>query len=104
MFTPASARARARRAMPARLVVHLGEDRLALDVDVPALLEHRPGRLVVGGGHDHVAAVAHAPAADRPQVDAARGERFGQAGHRAGLVLQLDDELLGHRSLRGIRA
>ena len=81
---------------PARPVVDLGEDRLALDVGVAALVEDGLGRLVVGGRHDHVAAVAHAPAADRAKVDAARRERLGERRHRTRLVLQLDDELLGH--------
>ena len=36
------------------------------------------------------------------EVDASRRERLGQARHGPGLVLQLDDELLGHRSLRGL--
>ena len=85
---------------PARPVVDLGQDRLALDVRVAALVEDGRGGLVVGGRHDHVAAVAHAPAADRPEVDAALGERLGQGRHRAGFVLQLDDELLGHACLR----
>ena len=48
-----------------------------------------------------MAGVAHAAAADRAQVDAARGERLGEGRHRAGLVLQLDDELVGHGTLRG---
>ena len=38
--------------------------------------------------------------ADGPQVDPPGGERLGQVGHGAGLVLQLDDELVGHRSLQ----
>ena len=55
------------------------------------------GRVVVGRRHDHVAAVADAAAADRPEVDAARRERLGEGRHGARLVLQLDDELVGHR-------
>ena len=96
MLTPASARARDSRAMPPGRSSTSVEDRFALDVGVAAVVEDRLGRLVVGGRHDHVAAVAHAPAADRAQVDAARRERLGEARHRAGLVLELDDELVGH--------
>ena len=81
---------------PARPVVDLGEDRFALDVDVAALVEDGLRRLVVGGRHDHVAAVADAPAADRAKVDAARRDRLGQRRHGPRFVLQLDDELLGH--------
>ena len=55
----------------ARLVVDLGDDRLALDVAVAALVEHPAGRVVVRRGHDDVAAVADAAAADRPEVDSA---------------------------------
>ena len=43
-----------------------------------------------------MARVADAPAADRPQVHAARRQRLGEGRHRAGLVLQLDHELVGH--------
>jgi hypothetical protein len=82
-------------------VIHLGEDGLALDVGVAVVVENRLGRLVVRGRHDHVAAVAHAAAADRAEVDAARGQRLGQGRHGSGLVFQLDDELLGHGILRG---
>ena len=39
-------------------------------------------------------------ATDRAQVHAAGRERLREGGHRAGLVLQLDDELLGHDCLR----
>ena len=31
-----------------------------------------------------------------PQVDAVGGERFGEHRHRAGLVVELDHELIGH--------
>src|SRR5512140_1829195 len=37
----------------ARSIVHLGQDRLALDIGVAAVVEDRLRRLVVGRGHDH---------------------------------------------------
>ena len=81
-------------------VVDLGQDRFALDVGVATLVEDGLGGLVIGGRHDHVAAVAHAPATDGAQVDPASRQRLGEGRHRAGLVLQLDDELSGHACLR----
>src|SRR6185369_16415582 len=85
------------------LVVDLGDDRLALDVRVAAFVEDLLRRLVVGRGHDHVAAVAEPAAADGAQVDAARGELLREVRHRARVVLQLDHELVGHRLLLGRR-
>jgi len=43
-----------------------------------------------------VAKLADAATADRAQVDAAGGERLRERRQGAGLVGQLDDELLGH--------
>ena len=80
-------------------VVHLRQDRLALVVRVAALVEDCLRRLVVGGRHDHVADVAESPAADRPEVHAACREGLGEDRHRAGFVLELDDELVGHGRL-----
>ena len=84
----------------ARPVVHLGQERLALEEGPAAVLEDLAGAVVVGRGHDEVADLAQAAAADRAQVDAGRRHRFGEPGHLAGLVGDLDDELPGHRGLR----
>ena len=104
MLTPASASSRAIARHAARPVVDLGQDRLALDVRVAALVEDGLRRVVVGRGHDHVADVADARRR-RSRAGRRRARRaLGEVGHRAGLVLQLDDELLGHRLLRADRA
>ena len=97
MLTPASASARDRRAIPP------GLSSTSVTSDSPSMyvyalvVEDGLGGLVVSGRHDHVSRVADAPATDRPQVDATGRERLGERRHRAGLVLQLDDELVGHR-------
>ncbi|MEJ7695218.1 MAG: hypothetical protein WKF78_00810 [Candidatus Limnocylindrales bacterium] len=70
---------------------------LALDVGVARLVQDRLGGVVIGGRHDHMARVADAPAADGPQVYAALSQRLREGRHRPGLILQLDDELVGHR-------
>ncbi len=103
MLTPASASCARQGGHPARPIVDLGQDRLALDERVAAFLEDGLRGVVVGGGHDHVARVADPAAADRPKVDAAGGERLCQVRHGTGLVLQLDDELVGHQTLRRLR-
>jgi hypothetical protein len=51
-----------------------------------------------------VARVTDPAPADRPKIDATGREGFGQGRHRARLVLQLDDELVGHESLRRLRS
>jgi hypothetical protein len=91
---------------PAGPVVHLGEDRLTLDKGVAAVLEHRPRRVVVSRRHDHVAGVPDPAAPDCSQVHAASRQRLGKRRHGARLVLELDDELVGHleASARGVDA
>ncbi len=84
----------------ARLVVNLGDDRLAFDVPIAAVVEDSPGRVVVGRRHDHVAAITQAAAADCAQVDAIRGQRLGKDRHRAGRVPELYDELVAHPANR----
>src|SRR5512141_2258172 len=85
----------------ARAIVHLGQQRLALEERPAAVLEHLPGRVVVGGGHDEVTDLAEAAPADGAQVHAAGGHLLGEQGHLAGLVAHLDDELLRHRCSPG---
>ena len=47
-----------------------------------------------------LADLTEAATADRAQIDACGSHLLREAGHLAGLVVDLDDELPGHRSLR----
>jgi hypothetical protein len=84
---------------PARPVVDLGEERLALNEDVAHLRQDVPGRVVVRRREDHVAELAEAAAADRAEVDASVREALREDREGAGFVRELDDELLRHRIL-----
>jgi hypothetical protein len=61
--------------------------------------EDLAGGLVVGRGDEGAAEVAGADAADVADVDAARREGAGEMGELSRPVVELDDELPGHRSL-----
>ena len=74
--------------------------RLQKDLGLPNTKADGLRGFVVGRRHDHVAAVADAPATDRTQINAAGGDGLGEGSHRAGFVLQLHDELPSHLPLR----
>ncbi len=87
----------------ARTVVHLGEDRLALDKRVVTFLENQARRLVVRGGHDHVATVPDPTAADGTEIDAAPRQVSASVAIAPGSFFSWTTNWLGIEPL-GVRA